>query len=386
MKVLMLWKYYPEYLKYFYNKYKKVSGFPFSKHQQCIFNDHFGWPADFAEYMKSRGIKSMFIISNAELLQKQWALENDFKNFTSESWEVSIAIEQIRQFQPDILWIPNPKNDTINYLSGAEGYYKKLFFFLGHKVPKIQIINKADILIAPNPKRILNRHQSLSNIYPMRIGFNGDILKKIDKRDKKQDIVFIGGITPHHIIRAEVLAYLIENGININIYGKIPSLSLLSKIRSSGAYLIKKRNYKGALSILRPSETLTQFRKNINTIKTVYQYPVYGIDYYKKLSESRVGLNIHIDISENYSGNIRMFETTGVGTCLLTDDKMTNNNLFNEGKEILIFRSKEQLLEKLKEFMQKKHEITKIAKAGQSRTLQEYTMGKMFNDIQFLFN
>jgi len=328
----------------------------------------------------------MFIISNAELLQKQWALENDFKNFTSESWEVSIAIEQIRQFQPDILWLPNPKNDTINYLSGAEGYYKKLFFFLGHKVPKIQIINKADILIAPNPKRILNRHQSLSNIYPMRIGFNGDILKKIDKRDKKQDIVFIGGITPHHIIRAEVLAYLIENGININIYGKIPSLSLLSKIRSSGAYLIKKRNYKGALSILRPSETLTQFRKNINTIKTVYQYPVYGIDYYKKLSESRVGLNIHIDISENYSGNIRMFETTGVGTCLLTDDKMTNNNLFNEGKEILIFRSKEQLLEKLKEFMQKKHEITKIAKAGQSRTLQEYTMGKMFNDIQFLFN
>ena len=43
------------------------------------------------------------------------------------------------------------------------------------------------------------------------------------------------------------------------------------------------------------------------------------MDYYRKLAEAKIVLNVHIDSAGDYSGNMRMFEATGVGTYLITD-------------------------------------------------------------------
>jgi spore maturation protein CgeB len=386
MKVLFLTKYYTDYLEYFYNKSPEVLALPYDEQKQAIDADHFGWTADFSNHIKSLGIESLTIITNNEKLQKKWALENNFKYSSFTSWEFAIVVEQIRRFRPDILWVPNPKNDLINLLSQINGYYKKLFYFLGHEIPNTTLINKADVLITNTPKKIQKRHPYLRNIYPIRIGFNPSILSKIGINKKKNDVIFAGSIMLSHSIRAELLAYLIEKNIDLKILGSTPSTSILSKIKSASSYLIKNRDFIKTISILKSVLSTSEYEKNINIIKTISQSPVFGLDYYRLISQSRISLNIHIDLSTKISGNMRMFESTGVGTCLLTDEEDSDKPLFIDGKEILTFGSKEELLERIRDNIKDRDKLVKLSKAGQKRTMENYTIEKMFSDIHFLFN
>ena len=59
---------------------------------------------------------------------------------------------------------------------------------------------------------------------------------------------------------------------------------------------------------------------------------VYGIDFYKCLASAKICLNIHIDLTTDFSGNMRMYECTGVGACMVTDKKITNSDLFDVNK------------------------------------------------------
>src|SRR5439155_26719771 len=46
---------------------------------------------------------------------------------------------------------------------------------------------------------------------------------------------------------------------------------------------------------------------------------IYGLQMYQAICNSRITLNIHADSSDKFASNMRLFEVTGVGGCLLTD-------------------------------------------------------------------
>jgi spore maturation protein CgeB len=70
---------------------------------------------------------------------------------------------------------------------------------------------------------------------------------------------------------------------------------------------------------------------------------------------------------------MRLFETTGVGACLLTDWKENLSELFEPGKEVLTYRSVEECVEKVNYILEHEDERDSIAAAGQRRTLREHT-------------
>ena len=80
-----------------------------------------------------------------------------------------------------------------------------------------------------------------------------------------------------------------------------------------------------------------------------------------------------------------MFESTGVGTCLLTEHSENISELFEPAKEILTYRSESELLNIIKEMLDQNERIKKIALAGQKKTLQNDTLEKTFNDIRHAF-
>ena len=67
--------------------------------------------------------------------------------------------------------------------------------------------------------------------------------------------------------------------------------------------------------------------------------PVAGIDMYTLLHQSRLTFNKHTDQAGNCVGNMRMFEATGVGTCLLTDTGNNLPDLFEEDREVVTYRT-----------------------------------------------
>jgi spore maturation protein CgeB len=94
---------------------------------------------------------------------------------------------------------------------------------------------------------------------------------------------------------------------------------------------------------------------------------------YRILAQSKISLNCHEEIVGNYASNMRLYEATGVGTCLITDWKQNLSNIFELDKEILTFQSVEELNDKVNYFLEHEDKRAKIAINGQKRVLKENT-------------
>jgi spore maturation protein CgeB len=93
-----------------------------------------------------------------------------------------------------------------------------------------------------------------------------------------------------------------------------------------------------------------------------------------KIAGYKIGINIHGGVAEEYAANIRMFEVTGAGSCLVTDHKTNIHDLFEPDKEIVTYRSTEECIEKIKWLLNNPSTLQEIARAGQERTFKEHTV------------
>jgi len=91
------------------------------------------------------------------------------------------------------------------------------------------------------------------------------------------------------------------------------------------------------------------------------------------LQRSRIALNVHIDMAEQYAANMRLYEATGVGTMLLTDWKKNLHEMFEIGNEVVAYRSTRECVELVQHYLAHDEEREAIARAGQQRTLSEHS-------------
>ncbi len=73
---------------------------------------------------------------------------------------------------------------------------------------------------------------------------------------------------------------------------------------------------------------------------------------------------------------MRLFEATGVGTCLLTSFRPNLPNLFEIDREIVTYSSPDECAEKARWLLENPEDRERIARAGQQRTLRDYTFEK----------
>jgi spore maturation protein CgeB len=104
--------------------------------------------------------------------------------------------------------------------------------------------------------------------------------------------------------------------------------------------------------------------------------PLYGLEMYKLFNHSKIVLNFHIGVAGKYAGNMRMFEVTGAGSCLLTDNKSNLKELYEIGKEIVAYDNVQDCVSKVKWLLENEAERKEIALAGQRRTLRDHTVEK----------
>ncbi len=112
-----------------------------------------------------------------------------------------------------------------------------------------------------------------------------------------------------------------------------------------------------------------------------YQGEVWGVEMYQALRSSRITLNSHIDQAGSEAGNARLFEATGVGTFLLTDFKDNLHTLFDEGREVGVWRSVDDCLAMIDRYLANDDERDAIAAAGQARTLSTHTFRQRVDHI-----
>jgi len=97
-----------------------------------------------------------------------------------------------------------------------------------------------------------------------------------------------------------------------------------------------------------------------------------GQDYLSVLARSKVVINYHRDESNDF-GNIRCFEVTGVGSCLLTNATDRMKDLF-AADEIVGFTNLEDCTAKIDLLLQDAEYREQVALKGKARTLNSHTL------------
>ena len=101
------------------------------------------------------------------------------------------------------------------------------------------------------------------------------------------------------------------------------------------------------------------------------------------LSNYQLAFNYHNKHTGNYACNMRLFEATGIGCCLLTDQKSDIHSIFEPDSEIVTYSSPEEAISKAKCLIREPKLAREIAHAGQKRTLTHYTSEKQVDHLVY---
>jgi spore maturation protein CgeB len=181
-----------------------------------------------------------------------------------------------------------------------------------------------------------------------RLAFEPSVLERLGVRSHSYGATFVGSFTSAHHERTDLLEFLCRADA-IDLWGEnfhhVPKSSPIS------------RHYRGK---------------------------AWGLEMFRVLRDSRIAINHHIGIAAEYANNMRLFEATGVGTMLLTDDKVNLGEMFEIDKEVVTYKTREECLEKIRYYLAHDSEREGIAKAGQRRTLSDHTYASRLADFQEL--
>jgi len=355
VRIIFFATYYEPYLQAFYNKSPGLASAPYAVQLERLIGDFFGAFGSYVLECRRQGHDAHLIIANCRTLQRKWALENNAA-FSETDWQFSLPLLQTRQLAPDIFFIGSMFQYYGSFLKEIRKYARKIHGWISCPIPNDLFLREHPDLILTSSPHYLDRFkiQGVKSAL-VEAFFDPTILTRLSAENSQyqprydtMDFTFIGGITIAHGKRIAALKRLAaKTPIEFFGYGyesvfriRIPLINRL--IRSA----VLKR----------------------------YRGEIWGVDMYRALAASRITFNAHIDMAEGYGVNMRMYEATGAGALLLTDGK-GRRELFTD-REVVYYDDIDDAIEKVQYYLNNEQERLKIARAGQKRTLSEYTAEK----------
>ena len=352
MKFLKVNINYAEMLDDFLKKHPNYNNLNYDELCSNYFDECY-WPSNFLEKNLSKLYNwdcTSLIFTYEEnkknnIFFEKWCEKYNIKNIHEDRFDNLLF--QIIFYQPDVI------------------YFHEIWFYSKEFFEKLRFL-KPDIIImgwdgapATFPKRydlkyvdivftcLKNKEDSFLEIgvNSKNVGhfFDFEILNNLPlTSEKKYDVIFAGTIDrASEIYRVEFLTKLIKNGIKLKIFAKTDDPFL----------------------------------------KPYCSTPVYGKEYYNVLKSSKIVINTHAIADIRFSGNIRMYEATGLGCLLLTDYKEDLNDKFTIDKEVVSYKNIEEMYQKVEYFLKYNDKLEKIAKRGQEKTRNQYTYENFAKEV-----
>ena len=383
------------------------------------------FPGSWSPSMCKLGNESTDVLMDVRPLQEAWCRENGVRvDFSKRLWMEQVLLAQIAKYQPDVLYVQGgafqrvsknlrvrirAKVSSVKLITGfwgdelmGEAHYKQAF-------------SGVDVVFTAS--RTYSEKFSLAGIDACLLGWGFDSHSMTygqicSKSTDEYDLVFLGSTgfgSDLHRGRYSDLMEIMEK-TSLQIWGYEPKLGkkpLQIEKKIGVRNLTRISFWIREVSHLLSAKQLTQLRgssfinwKLAKILDAEIQRrkghpplghffpgrkslselfpdrchdPLYSRDYYNVIRNSKLTLNRHRD--ELADGpNIRVFEVTGLGSCLITDRGKEMSEFFVSGKEIVTYSSTQDAVEKIDYLLQHPNERMAIAKAGQDRTLKEHTV------------
>lgn len=371
MRIYKAFPAYQSYLDRFYSRNPRLKTLSFLGQLSELENDCFPWILTWNQFNTDDSVEVFETIHNDFYLQQSWC-NNRF--IMDADWQKKIIIEQIKFFQPNVCIIYPPElfsSEFVDQIREVVRHPVVVGGYDGMDRQNISLYNGYDFVITCS--KFISKYYSDNGFatYALEFGFDPKVLTNLKVSKKRYPISFSGSIFEGiHDDRLELLRVLIRDGQNVTIssdfeiarHYSLFSRRLLRAIKN-GTFVDYYEKYK-------------IHKHNIG--------PLFGRDMFQFLYNSDITLNLHGD-KISFAANVRLYEATGVGTCLLTDWKKNISEIFEPDKEIVTFQTKEEAYDRIK-FL-KKHEKVRmaIAQNAKKRTLSDYTYAQRIPKvIQFV--
>jgi spore maturation protein CgeB len=403
MKILFLSKYYENYLEYFYSVNNITRDSSYNNIYKKIIEDRYFWSDYFKQELPAYGYEVEQLIIDAKLLQTQWAVEHKVTH-TEDDWYFNILIEQIKYYKPEILfiqdWSRELGSDFILLIKSKCPSIRIVVGYCGEGHPSPGYFKSHDIIISCAKDNVeLFKDYGLS-AYHIYHAFHSDIIDQLGpKPEKTSELAFIGRIYPTSIFhrqRAEFLGKLSED-IPFAIHGEIRDAYELSKYQPLKSFLYRKIMGVGDALIDYNKFSEIKYIKNylnykeakslqthIMKLRNLQKNQFLGLKMFDTIRTYKMLLNYHS--SPRVAANLRMFEVTGMGACLITDWKENICEIFEPDKEIITFRNVDEAKEKIRYLKNNPDVIESISRAGQKRTIRDHTYKKRAQDMHNIFS
>lgn len=369
MKIVVVDTYYPAFLARFYAQQNDLAAADYPAQLQALLNACFGTSDFYSRHLNALGCEAQDLVVNCVPLQQSWAKSRNVplsqlalkvphrlfrvpvlgKFLADLPGLMDVAIAQIKLARPDVLYCQDLSFFPGELLRELRQHVRLVVGQIACPLPPESFLKGYDLILTSFP-HFVDRLRTLgvASEY-FRIGFDDRVLTLLGRVEKDIDFSFVGGISRHHGGAIPLLEYLAENtAMRVFGYGA-DSLPTSSPIRQR------------------------------------HCGEVWGLDMYRALARSRITLNRHINVAENNANNMRLFEATGVGAMLLTDRKDNLHELFDIGREVVAYSSKEEAAELVRHYLDHPEEAAQIAEAGQARTLREHTYAHRMQELVPIF-
>jgi hypothetical protein len=370
IKILKATAYYPDFIKdvYLSKLYDAQANYDYNHQKLMDTCSH--WADFWKTNLETTGeFEVMEVVFNIESLQKKWAIEHNI-SITTEDWQQQIFHEQIEYFKPDVIVM----QDVYKYSHYLHNLKKK--------TPSIKLIIGWDGILFHNANTfsdcdlILSCVQETCDYYEangfkthyFKFGFEPKILDKLKNNLPLHNVSFVGSLflgEGYHQNRLKLISY-ISSYLDINIWAA--SFNYQWKLYSKH-------------QIRRMMDFRFQLVYDIYNVAKRNRGSLFGIEMFQALHDSKIVINTHGENSPKKAANMRLFEATGVGTCLLTDWKENISDFFEPDVEVVTFKNKYEALDKIKYLLNNENERKKIAVAGQKRTLKNYSYKLRMSEI-----
>lgn len=369
---------------------------PAISYQECLrefLADCYGWADYWSVAFAKHGIEMEEIVGNSRTLQTHWARENGIP-FDEASWMPDIVRAQVIKYRPDVLFLTDYWNfsaEYIDHLRASCPSIRLVVVWCGAPFRHSGIFQTCDLVLSciPDMVEMFRRMGRRSEL--MDHAFEPRILNRLPTEvEPVIDFSFLGSIvmrSQFHLERERLLRELIDQ-IEIEIWSDLNPVSLCDRAKFRSRILaydlvagLRRSGIPEAVlgSIPLVGKVLKWKERpflplSINRRLQSHSHPpLFGLEMFQKIRESKLVLNKHIDISANSSSNMRLYEVTGVGSCLVTDWKQDVARNFEPDVEIITYRSPEECLEKVNYLLEHDAQREAIAQAGQRRTLRDHT-------------
>ena len=368
-----------------------------------IYNNNFYYGTALSTSFKRIGYQTLDIIADNYHGNNKWFDENYGKSETSYDEKL---FQRIRNFKPNIIFFHDMTTLSSNMIDRIDNELidlKLKIVSIGFPIDDKNLYKKFDLVIFRYPE-LYNRMKHLTkNSMMLYHSFNSNIFDEFKLKDFKSrsnEINFIGGSYGlNHISHKKRYFYLrtlsshkkIDLHISENydlyqlrryyiskIYKFLPKkiIFFIIKILIKFKILNKENNFINKLINFDIKFKNDKFfyhgpLKKILNIKNEF---LYGNNLYKKLIDTKVSLNIHTDKLINNVANNRMFEITGCGACMFVEDRENVEELFKKDIEVITYENIEDLIYKIKFYLNKMDVVEKIALNGHKKTMNRHIL------------